>query len=474
MLAIVTRKSTRDEQQVSIGRQEKLGRAWAQANRPDLPVRVFADNATPGTDMERPGWTAFTTAVRSGQVDAVWAYEQSRLTRAGATTWDEVCVLLWAAGIEQLHTHVQGSIGVVEGNRLQGRILAVVDQEERERVRVRVLDAMANMADEGRPTGATGFGYRRTRDQDGRPALEPDPEQAPIVRWMVDEIAAGASLGLVARTLTERGVPTVRGGKWTSMSVKLIVTAPRIVGERVHRGRLVGPARWPAIVDRDTWDRAQARLADHRPGRTASQRRQYLLTGGLVVCGECDTALVSATTKARGVVEPSYQCPHPSRPDGGCGHCSIVARHLEPHVVTAVAELLADEDHLAELNRHLSAGRADAAPVRSALAEVEGRLVDLAERWAKGEMLDLEHAAARRSLVAQREALHVELAAHPVEVTVSAEEIAADWAAAAEAGDVAAMRPIVATLLEPVVVERAFRDGRRLTVADRVRIEPTF
>lgn len=474
MLAIVTRKSTRDEQQVSIGRQEKLGRAWAKANRPGVPVAVFSDNATPGTDMERPGWVAFTTAVRAGQVDDVWAYEQSRLTRAGATTWDEVCVLLWAAGIEQLHTHVQGSIGVVEGNRLQGRILAVVDQEERERVKVRVRDAFVNIAEEGRPTGATGFGYRRTRDDDGRPALEPDPDQAPTVRWMVDEIAAGSSLGLVARTLTERGVPTSRGGKWTSMSVKLIVTAPRIVGERVHRGRLVGPARWPAIVDRGVWDRAQARLADHRPGRTASQRRQYLLTGGLAVCGGCGHALTSATTSVRGKPEPSYHCPHPSLSNGGCGHCSIVARNLEPHVVAAVAALLADEDHITELNRFLATGRADTAPIREALAEAEGRLVELAERWATGEMLDIEHAAARRSLVAQREKLHADLAAHPVEVSVSAEEIAADWAAATDAGDVAAMRPVVATLLRPVVVERAFRDGRRLTVAERVTIEPAF
>lgn len=470
MLAIVTRKSTRDERQVSITRQEKLGREWATANHPDAEVAIFADNAVSGMNMERPGWTAFVHAVRKGQVDTVCTYEQSRLTRAGSATWEEVCVMLVAAGIEEVHTHRQGIISVTEGNRLHGRIHAVFDLEERERARLRVLDALNELAEQGRPHGYPGFGYQRTLDDEGKAALAPDVQQAEVVRWMVEQIAEGSSLGLVARTLVDRQVPTLRGGKWTAAAVKAIVTAPRIVGLRVHRGKIVGDAKWPAIVDRDLWDQAQARLATNRPGRTADRRRRYLLTGGLAVCDGCGTPLISV--RANG--EPAYGCPHPSRPDGGCGHCSIVARHLEPHVLDVVGGWLADPVFTDELNRFLARGAADATPIRTELAEVEAKLAHLAEQWAAGEVLDFENTAARRLLLARRGVLLDDLSRLPVVPVVASGDLADAWGQAVEAGDVGALRGIVEVVARPIRVRSAFDDGRRLAVADRTEIHPIW
>lgn len=455
-------------------RQEAAGREWAEREHPDMPVLVFSDNNAKGIDMDRPGWQAFTKAVGDGRIDAVWAWEQSRLTRAGVSTWDDVCELLTAAGLRFVTTTRQGRVSIVMGDRIGGRLNAVVDQHERELAIVRSRDGFERIALEGRPTGVTGYGYRRSYDDTGRPFLTPDPEQAPLVRQMVESVVAGDSLGRVAADLNARGIPTAAGAKvWRRESVRAIVTAPRIVGDRVHQGKVVGPAAWPPIVDRDLWDRAQRAL--HQPGRrTAGTRRRYLLSGGLAVCGECGTALISHRYTLKNTNHPGYACPHPSRTDGGCGHCAILAKRLEEHVLTVIAGWLKDPAFREAMDRHLAASAVDVAPLRAELAEVEQQLVTEAERWAAGGLLEFEHAAARRVLLDRRAAVLTELDRQPVVEVVTSQQVATAWRNAAKAGDVERLRAIIAVLGQPVTVASANRDGRRLSTADRTTVIPSW
>lgn len=480
-IGLVTRKSTRDEAKVSVTRQEEMGREWAATNHPDLPVVVFSDNATSGVNMERPGWLAFVDAVRSGRIAHVWAYEQSRLTRAGVASWEQVCELLCAAGITHVNTNRQGQISVVEGNRIVGDINSVMDKHEREQVRVRTRDGMARSALEGRPTGVTGYGYTRTYDTTGRPELVPDPTEAPLVARMVRAVAEGQSLGMVAAELNEDGIPTPRGSKqWRRETVRAIVTAPRIVGERVHQGKVVGPAKWPAIVDRDLWNQAQAALRSPEVGtrrvrRTLTGgRRRYLLTGGLTLCANCDTPLIAHRYTLKGTHEPGYACPHPSRHDGGCGRCAILARHLEPHVISVVGGWVDDPTFVDAVNRHLAAGADDATPVRAELAEVEQRLVTLAEEWASGDKLEMEYVAERRVLLDRRRIALDRLAELPAEDAISGDQIREAWHAAVRRDDTDAMRAVIGVLAKPIRVERANRDGRRLTAEQRAPVDPVW
>lgn len=467
-VAIVARKSTKDERQVSIARQEQLGREWASKHRPADPVDVFSDNAVSGVKMDRPGWLAFVDAVRLGRIDTVWAYEQSRLTRAGTQTWEEVCVMLSVAGITEVNTHRQGTIGVAEGSRLMGRFQAILDLEEREVARIRTRDALDVLARAGVPTGAPSYGYRRIVI-DGTATLEPHPDQAPVVERMVREIAAGDSLAVVARRLNEDGTPTLHGKQWIPQTVRAVVTAPRIVGKRVHRGQVIGAGNWPPLVDRLAWERVQTRLATHRPGRTVGDRRRYLLTGGLALCAHCDTPLISATAPAAGGARvPAYQCPHPTR--GGCGRCSILADRLEDHVVTTVGGWLDDPDLIAAINAHLQADHIDTTPLRDELDAVDGRLADLAVRWANGDLEEVEHAAARRTLAERRAQLVAQLVQATPADSVDLDGLIEQWYLA----DHADRRPVIAALAEPARVRGAFADGRRLTTQQRVTVEPRW
>lgn len=467
-VAIVTRKSTRDEAKVSITRQEAWGREWAEANRPGEQVLVFSGDAVSGADMQRADWLAFVDAVTAGVVSDVWAWEQSRLTRAGAQSWDEVCELLTAAGIRSVQTHRQGAVSVVEGDRIHGRMNAVLDQHERELARVRTLEGLADLASQGKPGGATGYGFRRVYGPDGKPILEPDPKQAREVVRMVKAIAAGASLGVVVDDLNRRNVPTPSGGKrWRRDSVRAIVTSPRVVGQRVHQAKIVGAAQWPAIVDEDMWKQARARLQSNRPGTTLDDRRRYLLTGGLARCAHCDSALIASTTPVRGMRLPSYACPHPSRPDGGCGKCSILADRLEQHVHDEVAGLFKDQVWVDAVNAALAAVGPEREPLQQELARIDGQLEALAVKWATGELLDVEHQAARSVLVDARREVESGLFALPVVPDVDVETLAGLWSGA----DVTGRRDVLVALGAVVSVRGAFAVGRRLLLAERVCVE---
>lgn len=449
-VAVVTRKSTKDDEKVSIGRQETIGRAWAERDHPGSEVVVYADNATSGVDMERSGWQAFTAAVRSRQVSVVWAYEQSRLTRAGQATWDEVCVMLSKAGIDEIHTHRQGRISVREGNRLLGRVQALLDQEEREIIQVRVRDALQSLADEGRPVGAPGFGYRSAVDDHGRAVRVPDPVTAPIASTIVERIANGDSLGVVAKWLNEQGVPTAQGAPfWSRPSVRAVASSPRLVGLRVHRGEIVGRGTWEPIVDRAVWERAQQRLT-RPPGMSLSSRRVFVLSGAMF-CAKCGTAMTGNQHHGR----PYYSCPHPSRGGEGCGGNSIPAEPVEDVVLAHVRAKLDDKDFVDELNRFLLDGRADTTDLQAERDNVNAKLADLAARWAADDVLEIEYLAARRVLADRLKALDSTIAANP-DPAVTVDVIRAALASAVP-GEI---RPAIGVLVRVEVA--GGRDGGRL------------
>lgn len=461
---------------VSIQVQEKDARRYAAQCWPDVPVLVFADNDLTAADptVERPGWVALIEAIRAGHIEHIVVREQSRLTRVPAV-WEDFCVVCQLAKIDVVHTTMGGQVSVAEGSRLPGRITAVVDAEYAEQTRARVRLAHRALAEEGRPAGRPGYGYRRI-EVDGRVAWEPDPVTAPIVQAMVEQVAAGDSLGLVAQRLEANGAPTPRGAKvWHRQTIRSIVTARRIIGQRTHRGQH-RPAQWPAIVDRGLWEAAQQALRAPQvtavDGRTRQFRRtkashQPRLLSGLAVCALCGTRLVAvlqgtATGQPRA---PGYGCPHPTRVPPGCGKVSILMSLLDDHVSAKVEKWLTDPATVERVNAHLAPVAQDPS-VALELARVEADLADLAEKWGAGHLLAVEHAAARRVLAERHGNLSAALAAQaPAGPPVTAGELLRVW----RSGDVHEKRQVLASVIDgPVRVGRGLRDGHRTPMGERI------
>jgi site-specific DNA recombinase len=243
-----------------------------------------------------------------------------------------------------------------EGDEQLMLALGVQSKREITRTRIRVRTAMAAQArDQGRYLGGRPpYGYRladagphpnKAHAAWGRRAhrLEPDPDTAPVVRWMFAQRLAGHSLARITRALNDAGIPCPSaadpgrnphrsGAAWTLFTVRAILANPRYTGRQVWNRQptsheLVDPAntglghrqvqRWglpdgwvisarpahPALVSEEDFIAVQGIRADRDTG-TATKRR-YLLAG-LLCCGICGRRLESCWVNNRA----AYRCRH--------------------------------------------------------------------------------------------------------------------------------------------------------------------
>ncbi len=404
----------------SVGDQEIRGRAYATERWPGAPVEVWVDNAITAadSDVHRPGYTALREAIRAGAITHVWAIEQSRLERT-EVGWFQLAAELVAAGIDEVHTHRDG---IVRLDEVAG-IKAVLNAAEVRKIRARTRDKKQRLAAQGRPDGGgRDFGYQPGRNQAGEATLEVVDEEAAHIRWAAESILAGWSLSSVARELNARGARLPRGGKsWGTTQVRRIVTKPSVAGLRVHHGKVVGRATWEPILDEATWrqvraeldTRATARSADgttHTVVHTRRAARRYLLSGGLARCGLCKHPLVGAARAwaARPDQPPYYLCP----PGRGCARIGVVAAPVDLLVHDVLLDAL---DQRAAFHDPLAADTTaeERDRIGRALADAEARQVELARRWAAGDLPAAAWDAARAGLEDLQARLSADLAALP-------------------------------------------------------------
>ena len=123
--------------------------------------------------------------------------------------------------------------------------------------------------------------------------------EAEVVREAAARGLAGESVRSVAGDLNDRGFTTSAGGLWTAGTVSRMLRSARISGRREHHGEIVADAVWPPIITPAESDRLR-RMLGGRARPRARTARSYLLTGGLLHCGRCDTPqLRAALTDAR-------------------------------------------------------------------------------------------------------------------------------------------------------------------------------
>lgn len=225
--------------------------------------------------------------------DLVVAFDMSRLTRSD--DWIERYTVLGHLRRARLRpaTVADGEIHLdTIGGRITTHVRAEIAADERTTIRRRMHAGKANAAERGqKPQGATPYGYRydRTAKQ-----WSVDQREADVVRGIVERIIAGESCGAVAIALNRAGVNVPKRGtspaspRWTARRVWHLVTRPIYRGEWSFDGRAIAV---PAIVDTDTWQRAQAALL--AAGRRGLRRTQhvYLLDEGHGRCGLCGAPL---------------------------------------------------------------------------------------------------------------------------------------------------------------------------------------
>lgn len=352
--ALYLRKSRADVEAEARGEGETLSKHRAAlteyARRRGLFIaREYAEIISGDSIAARPQMQQLLADVKAGMYAGVIVNDVDRLGR-GDSIDQEIIKLTFAASHTLIITPARD---IDPANPTDDDMLdfsMFMARFEYKKISARMRQGRERSALAGNwVAGAAPFGYRKIRQ--GRAlTLEPD-ENAPTVRMIFDWYASGeAGYSAIAGRLARMGVHfSPEGGPPPNAScVKRLLQNPVYIGcmrwgrrrqvsviehgQRVKRQVAGSPqiveGVFQAIVSRDTWDAAQARIeqARHRSPINANAHMRNPLSG-LIYCSECGRAMVRLQGHGRELLS----CPAPN--------CKTSATYLDV-VETALLDTL--------------------------------------------------------------------------------------------------------------------------------------
>lgn len=360
---ILARYSTDRQNPDSIEVQVSKCTEWCNAK--GLPILdVFADEAVSGMKDDRPQYRRMMTQLASGGADTVVIYDQSRMFRK-MTAWFAFRDEIERLGVKVISVTQPGIGGDLRDptNFLTEGSMALFNQIWALQSRQKVTEKMRFMAKNGQHTGGKpALGYAV---EDGRLVIC-EPEAA-IVRSIFADYAGGKSYYEIINDLNASDKRTKNGNRFGPNSIHDLLKNEKYIGTLIYgkvEKRPDGSRNShresdnviridnaiPAIVDRDTWDKVQARLAENKrksPGRPQSAR-EYPLRGK-VFCGECKSAMVVSRSYGSYYY---YGCNARKR-KGDCDNMPIRVDDLEQQVAAAVRQIMGNPGNVEALLRIL-------------------------------------------------------------------------------------------------------------------------
>lgn len=383
--AAIYARISQDRDADLLGVTRQIDDCTADAARRGWPVAdTYVDDDTSAyTGKPRPAYRRLLADIRDRRIDAVVVWNLDRLHRHPRELEEffEVCA---AAGVSQLAS-VSGDVDLSTGEgqfyaRIQGAVARKESDDKSRRAKRKHLE----IAQAGRWSGSPrAFGY----DAQGRIV----PEEAAIIREMVQRVLGGESLRTLVRDLGARQVPTLRGRPWCMHSLRQILMRPALAGFRTLRGEVVARGVWEPILSVEASAKVRALLAD--PARRLTRPARRYVLKGFLVCGVCGAKLISRPNHRK----RTYYCG--SGPGlVGCGGVSIVAEPLEDFVSDAVLYRLDTPALAAALNRQRRPSGDSTTEVVASLRADEAQLDELARIYARKQISLSEWLAARAEI----------------------------------------------------------------------------
>lgn len=437
----------RDGQGLGVDRQKADCRALAERLGYEV-VTVYVENdvsASTRSKKARPQYEAMVRAVRAGEVDAILAYSNSRLTRRLRELLDLID-LHAATGVRIVTVKSgQDDLSTADG-RMVAQIKGSVDQAEAERTAERLRDQKRQAAEAGKFGGGhRPYGF----EPDGLTVRE---DEAAVIRELTEGILNGRSTRVLAQELNDRGLTNSMGNPWTYSRVREVVMRPRNAGliskgqSRLGKAEIIGPGSWSAIVTEDEWRAVYDHLRDSSR-RTSEDNASRWLGSSYYECGRpgCESVMRSAVygKKSHGSRRHHYRCAE-------SGHVTIAAIAADEEVRSVMVRALADE----RLIKALTAREGDDAQADRDLRKSLVRRLAQTERDYDEDLIDARRYQTKTAKL-QKEITEVDVRlAHAAQHATTSPVLSA-------------LDPGAAFLNAPVDVQRAL-----LRQVFRVRIDP--
>jgi site-specific DNA recombinase len=377
--------SDREGDGLGVARQIKDCERLAELRGWPIADRYVDDDVSAYNGKLRPQYRRMLDDLRTGTINAVLVYHLDRLHRQPKEL-EEFFDVCKEAGVDDLAT-VTGRIDLADSDgQFQARILGAVAKKDSDDKSRRIRRKHEEIAAGG---GVSGGGSRPYGYESDKVTVR--PAEAAIVKESAKRLLAGEPVRSIARDLNERSVPSATGGQWSPQSLRRMLAAPRISGQRAHHREIVAKAVWPAIITPDEGAAIRSILSNPER-RTNKAARRYLL-GGLLVCRHCGERLVA---RPRSGGKRRYAC---AKGPGfaGCGKTYINADDVERFVTEAVLHRLES----AALQQALERRQRKAPDAQRWLEEIEqarAQQVELADAYGNREISMDELRAARKPI----------------------------------------------------------------------------
>lgn len=168
-----------------------------------------------------------------------------------------------------------------------------------------------------------------------------DEEEAKIVREAFDLYAKGTSTADICRLFNSKGYKSSKGQQFNKNSFHNMFRNERYIGVYSYNNMIRDENAIPAIIDQETWDAVQARLAlgQKRQGAKKVLKYTYLLQGKLF-CGHCGEVYYGSTTGRRYAY---YYCSGKRGAYHDCPSKPVKCATIEKSVLSDALTLLTDD-----------------------------------------------------------------------------------------------------------------------------------
>lgn len=279
-------------------------------------IDVYSDNSRSAwkRNKKRPEWERMLGDVESGRITAIISYHGDRLVRQPRDL-EKLIDLAEGKGIRLASPTGTRNLDNRD-DRIMARVIAAFAEGESAAISDRRKMQYERWRRAGRVRagghGGRVFGY----DTDGLSLFPPcrcdvatreEHSEAEIIREMAARVLAGESANGIARDLTARGWRTPSGTVMSQTFVRRLLARPRYAG-LMPDGE--SAAAWPAILDRETWERVRATLDARAAGNPAPTSARRWLLSGIALCGKCGTPLQTGAVShgADGRAYRGYSC----------------------------------------------------------------------------------------------------------------------------------------------------------------------
>jgi site-specific DNA recombinase len=368
----------KQEREETVASQVELLHQTAAAHGYEvLPGHVFIDDGISGTRLDRPALDRLRDLAAEGAFEVILVTTPDRLARRYA--YQVVLVEEFTrCGCEVVFA--QQSLGTSPAEQMLLQMQGVFAEYERALIQERTRRGRVFAARQGRVNwGNPPYGYTYIRKTPTTPQhLVINETEAEIVRqiyrWCVEEQLSSYA---IHQRLTAQGIPPRKSSPrgWAQSSVIEILrdslykgeayynrTQPgdvrRPYGQRGLKDRPPGngqgrtrrpqsdwiPVRVPALIDPETWERAQTQLVRNRERAQRHNTQHRYLLRSMLVCGRCGRRMVGTWSAQGG----RYICAlrYPRYVPGACMGRSLGATTIEPRVWDHVKTLLSDPEVL--------------------------------------------------------------------------------------------------------------------------------